>query len=161
MMDNIQPLITAKPIQADAVKVPAKLVQGDAVKVPAKPVQGDAVKIKNSQKASVAQLELNQLAPFKEAAELRAETHAAREEASKNQDTIRDRLKEISISLNEDINIRSKNLKFSVGDTPYRSVVEVVDAESGEVIRQIPSEAILKVAHNLEALKGIIFDDSY
>ena len=106
-------------------------------------------------------MELNQLAPFKEAAELRAETHLAREEATKNIETIRERLTEISASLNEDVNIRSKNLKFSVGETPYRVLVEVIDEESGEVIRKIPSEAILKVAHNLEALKGIIFDDRY
>jgi uncharacterized FlaG/YvyC family protein len=148
-MDNIQPLITANPVQADAVKITAK------------PVQADAVKIENSQKAIGAQLELNQLAPFKPAAELRAETYGAREEATKNLETIRERLIEISASLNEDGNIRSKNLKFSVGETPYRVLVEVVDAESGEVIRKIPSEAILKVANNLEALKGIIFDDRY
>ena len=148
-MDNIQPLITAKPVQVDGVKITAK------------PPQENAVKIETSQKAMVARVELNQLAPFKEAAELRAETHLAREEATKNIETIRERLTEISASLNEDVNIRSKNLKFSVGETPYRVLVEVVDAESGEVIRKIPSEAILKVAHNLEALKGIIFDDRY
>lgn len=148
-MDNIQPLITAKPVQVDGVKITAK------------PPQENAVEIETSQKATVARVELNQLAPFKKAAELRAETHQAREEATKNIETIRERLTEISASLNEDVNIRSKNLKFSVGETPYRVLVEVIDEESGEVIRKIPSEAILKVAHNLEALKGIIFDDRY
>ena len=148
-MDNIQPLITAKPMQVDEVKITAK------------PPQENAVEIETSQKATVARVELNQLAPFKKAAELRAETHLAREEATKNIESIRERLTEISASLNEDVNIRSKNLKFSVGETPYRVLVEVIDEESGEVIRKIPSEAILKVAHNLEALKGIIFDDRY
>ena len=40
-------------------------------------------------------------------------------------------------------------------------MVTVLDKESGNIVRQIPSDAILKVAHNLEALKGIIFDDRY
>ena len=40
-------------------------------------------------------------------------------------------------------------------------MVTVLDQDSGKVIKQIPSDAILKVAHNLEALKGILFDDRY
>jgi flagellar protein FlaG len=70
-------------------------------------------------------------------------------------------MKEISASLNEDMNIRSKSLKFSVDESTNRMLVKVLDKESGELIRQIPSEAILKVAHSLEALKGILFDDKY
>ena len=146
-MDNIQPLITAKPVQVDGVKITAK------------PPQENAVKIETSQKAMVARVELNQLAPFKEAAELRAETHLAREEATKNIETIRERLTEISASLNEDMDIRSKNLSFSIDKDTDRMVVTVTDKESGKVIKKIPSEAVLKVAHSMTTLKGILYDD--
>jgi flagellar protein FlaG len=37
-------------------------------------------------------------------------------------------------------------------------VVTVKSAESGEVIRQIPSETALKVAHNLADIKGLLED---
>lgn len=74
---------------------------------------------------------------------------------------IREQLRDISTSLNEDKVIRSKNLKFSVDEITNRFLVTVSDKETGEIIKQIPPEVILKVAHNLEALKGLLFDDKY
>ena len=81
--------------------------------------------------------------------------------ASNNLEMIRDRLKEISESLNAEMEIRSRDLQFSVDELTNRFLVTVLDKDSGQVIKQIPSDAILKVAHNLEALKGILFDDRY
>ena len=81
--------------------------------------------------------------------------------ASNNLEMIRDRLKEISESLNTEMEIRSRDLQFSVDELTNRFLVTVLDKDSGQVIKQIPSDAILKVAHNLEALKGILFDDRY
>jgi uncharacterized FlaG/YvyC family protein len=34
----------------------------------------------------------------------------------------------------------------------------VTDEVTGESIRQVPAEAILRVAHNIEAMKGLLFD---
>ena len=81
--------------------------------------------------------------------------------ASNNLEMIRDRLKEISESLNSEMKMRSRDLQFSVDELTNRFLVTVLDKDSGKVIKQIPSDAILKVAHNLEALKGILFDDRY
>ena len=81
--------------------------------------------------------------------------------ASNNLEMIRDRLNEISESLNQEMRVRSKDLQFSVDEVTNRFLVTVLDQESGKVVKQIPSDAILKVAHNLEALKGILFDDRY
>lgn len=41
-----------------------------------------------------------------------------------------------------------------------RFIVRIADKHSGEVVREIPSEAILKFARNLQELKGLIFDTS-
>ena len=81
--------------------------------------------------------------------------------ASNNLEMIRDRHKEISESLNSEMKMRSRDLQFSVDELTNRFLVTVLDQDSGQVIKQIPSDAILKVAHNLEALKGILFDDRY
>ena len=81
--------------------------------------------------------------------------------ASNNLEMIRDRLNEISESLNQEMRVRSKDLQFSVDEVTNRFLVTVLDQESGKVVKHIPSDAILKVAHNLEALKGILFDDRY
>ena len=81
--------------------------------------------------------------------------------ASNNLEMIRERLKEISESLNSEMKLRSKDLQFSVDEITNRFLVTVLEKDSGKVVKQIPSDAILKVAHNLEALKGILFDDRY
>ena len=41
-----------------------------------------------------------------------------------------------------------------------RFIVRIADKSSGEVVREIPSEALLKFARNLQELKGLIFDKS-
>lgn len=50
------------------------------------------------------------------------------------------------------------NLDFTVDEASNRFVVRVREPESGAIIFEVPSEAILRVAQNIEAMKGIIFD---
>lgn len=52
-------------------------------------------------------------------------------------------------------------LAFQVDGTSNRFVVNVADISTGELIRQIPGDAVLRIARQLESLKGIIFDDKY
>ena len=40
-----------------------------------------------------------------------------------------------------------------------RSIITVENANTGKVIRQIPDPAALKVAHNIEQLKGVLLDE--
>jgi flagellar protein FlaG len=40
-----------------------------------------------------------------------------------------------------------------------RTVITVKDTHSGEVVRQIPDEALLRVAHNIEEIKGLLYND--
>ena len=44
---------------------------------------------------------------------------------------------------------------------PFRLQVTVTDRESGKVIRQIPSETLVKAADSLESLKGLLYDDQF
>jgi flagellar protein FlaG len=37
-------------------------------------------------------------------------------------------------------------------------VVTVRSAETGEVIRQIPNEVVVRVAHNIERVKGLLLN---
>jgi flagellar protein FlaG len=52
-------------------------------------------------------------------------------------------------------------LAFQVDDTSNRFIVNVADISTGELIRQIPGDAVLRIARQLESLKGIIFDDKF
>ena len=106
-----------------------------------------------------------------DATDIGAKTDQSRIESAKNIEMIRDRLTEITSSLNMEMKTRSKNLEFSVDPVTNRLLVTVSDKESGKVIGQIPSEATLKlvkfiqdgvdITHSLEALKGLLYDDKY
>lgn len=52
-------------------------------------------------------------------------------------------------------------LAFQVDESSNRFVVNVADVSTGELIRKIPGDAVLRIARQLESLKGIIFDDKY
>lgn len=50
-------------------------------------------------------------------------------------------------------------LNFQVDQEAGRLVIRVLDAETDELIRQIPSEETLKFAEYVEGLTGLIFND--
>ena len=68
------------------------------------------------------------------------------------------RLEEIVQSLNEQLADTGRNLGFAIDKSINRHVVTVTNRETGELVRQIPSEVVLRVAHNIEELKGVLFD---
>ncbi|HAB01622.1 MAG TPA: flagellar biosynthesis protein FlaG [Pseudomonas sp.] len=51
-----------------------------------------------------------------------------------------------------------RNLEFSVDDSTGTWVVKVVARDSGEVIRQIPSETALELARSLQDVNSLLFD---
>ncbi|WP_420935268.1 flagellar protein FlaG [Alteromonas sp. A081] len=48
---------------------------------------------------------------------------------------------------------QNRNLSFSIDENTKRSVVTVLDSDSGDVIRQIPSEEILMLAERIQNLQ--------
>ena len=60
--------------------------------------------------------------------------------------------------LNQQMRRNSRDLSFSVDDVANKVVVTVKNRE-GEVVRQIPNEAALRVAHNLDNMKGLLKDE--
>lgn len=49
------------------------------------------------------------------------------------------------------------NLQFAVDDRTGKIVVSVVDAETKQVVRQIPSEDVMKLARTLDRMQGLLF----
>ena len=69
--------------------------------------------------------------------------------------------KKAVVEINKALEKIPTTLAFQVDDTSKRFVVNVADISTGELIRQIPGDAVLRIARQLESLKGIIFDDKY
>ena len=81
-------------------------------------------------------------------------------EAKPKQDPLESRrsLQEVSEQLNQKMRRDSRDLSFSVDDVA-NTVVLTVKNKEGEVVRQIPNEAALRVAHNMDNVKGLMQDE--
>jgi len=51
-----------------------------------------------------------------------------------------------------------RNLDFSVDDSTGQVVIKVLDGDSGKVVRQIPSEDILRLAERLDEMRSLLFE---
>lgn len=51
-----------------------------------------------------------------------------------------------------------RGLSFVLDPVVDQPIVKVLREDTGEVIRQYPNEAVVRVAHNLEKLKGVLFE---
>jgi flagellar protein FlaG len=52
-------------------------------------------------------------------------------------------------------------LGFSKDQAVSGPVITVTDKDTGEVVRQIPTEVVVRVAHSIEKMKGLLFDQSF
>jgi flagellar protein FlaG len=49
------------------------------------------------------------------------------------------------------------SLKIEIDSDIHRVVVKVINNQSGEVIRQIPSQEMVEIAKRLDAIQGLLF----
>ena len=67
--------------------------------------------------------------------------------------------------ISEFVQAQNRQLSFSIDEDSQRSVVRVTDSDSGEVIRQIPSEEVLALSERIKELQtdvgaavGVLFN---
>jgi flagellar protein FlaG len=91
-----------------------------------------------------------------------AETRVVLEESTQVEEKLADNLDyegqqqslEIAVGEVESfLQAQQRNLAFSVDENTKRSVVTVKDSSSGDVIRQIPSEEVLRLAERIKDLQ--------
>ena len=80
------------------------------------------------------------------------EPQAAEKAAQPSSEQLNQAVKQI-----QDVITKSANsLQFSIDEDLGVSIVKVVDTESKKVLRQIPSEEVLKIAKALDTLQGLL-----
>jgi flagellar protein FlaG len=84
---------------------------------------------------SAASLPLKQVKQDEGATQLRKPERAELEQAVKD--------------IQDFVTTSQRNLEFSIDDSTHEVVVKVIATDSGEVIRQLPTEAALKLAQSL------------
>ena len=70
----------------------------------------------------------------------------------------RENLKQAVNMLNQQAQQTNRGLGFRMDEVLNAPVVTVTSAQTGEVVRQIPSEVVIRVAHNIEKVKGMLFN---
>jgi len=71
---------------------------------------------------------------------------------------IRQNLQEAVSLLNKQMASTKRGLGFEIDEAVGGPVVTVRSAETGDVIRQIPNETVVRVAHNIEKFKGLLLN---
>jgi flagellar protein FlaG len=61
-----------------------------------------------------------------------------------------EQLKNVVDNINKSLRQSNRNLEFSVDDTTQRQLVKLVDTETGDVIRQFPSEEALSISRAID-----------
>ena len=59
-------------------------------------------------------------------------------------------------NINQTMRAMSQELEFTIDDDSKRLVVKVVDQQTGDVIRQMPSAEALEIAKALDRLQGLL-----
>ena len=67
-------------------------------------------------------------------------------------------LKEAVSLLNKQMADTGRGLGFSYDESKASAVIKVSNINTGEVVRQIPSEDVLRIAHKIDELKGILYN---
>ncbi|NKN34702.1 flagellar protein FlaG [Marichromatium bheemlicum] len=86
------------------------------------------------------------------------ETSAERKSAERKE-VSEEQLNQAVEQLNEMFGGSRRMLNFELDKEADRTVIRVLDAETEELIRQIPSEETLKFTQYVEGLVGLIFND--
>ena len=93
-------------------------------------------------------------------------TEALRERVVEQQETFEPKDIESAVdNMNELLQVRNRQLQFQVDSESNRTVISVLDQESGETIRQIPSEDVLQLiarmreaGSTLDGAVGVLID---
>jgi len=114
------------------------------------PPQVEAVRVRPTQQTSVAAQDVMSKETIQAVAE---KTGASIQVNQEELASAIEELKQLS-------DVSGRNLGFSVDQVMNRPVVVVSDKSSGKIVRQIPAEVVIKVAHSIEQMKGILFDET-
>jgi len=71
----------------------------------------------------------------------------------------REALQEALRRINQGVSVLEKRLHFTLDERTERVVVQVIDRESNEVIKQIPPQELLDVLARIRQVVGMLFDE--
>ena len=89
---------------------------------------------------------------------LASEAKSERESSLRSIEGVAEDIREAIDTLNAALEKAPTRAIISRDEQLNRFIVKIADERSGEIVREIPSEAVLKFARNLQEIKGLLFD---
>ena len=148
-MTTIQP--------ASHAPTPAAAPMPAAVVKPVAPTPAPAQSTQARQAASAAATAPKELSPQQQAA---VAAISEKPKLSIDLAAMQKRLDQAIEHLNEQLQNSQTNLGFSIDSETDIVVVKVTNKETGELVRQIPAEAVVRLAGKMEDLKGLLLDEN-
>ena len=87
------------------------------------------------------------------------ETMKADDAAAKAQEVSAKDRDGILRQLNKTLEVFDTHVSLSLDDKSHQNVIKVIDNESGKVVRQIPSEQLMRISERINELLGVIYDE--
>jgi len=84
--------------------------------------------------------------------------HIAKEQAQPDTPT-RKQVEEAAAQIESFTQNIAQNLKFTIDEETGKTVVKILDTQTQEIIRQIPSEEAINIARALGKIEGLLFND--
>jgi flagellar protein FlaG len=98
-------------------------------------------------------------APVTQISEVAKEGFAKKAEVGADLQSLQKSIEASVDRLNAMMKDSGRDLNIGIDKALGGPVVTVRNAESGEVVRQIPNEVVVQMAHSIEAFKGWLHDD--
>jgi len=81
-------------------------------------------------------------------------------DTQKEEQEFQGKINEINEAVREHLGIENFKLNFSVDSETKTIVVQILDADTGKMIQEIPPAEILAMAREMEKLKGVLFNEN-
>ncbi|WP_240778316.1 flagellar protein FlaG [Shewanella polaris] len=151
-MDNNSMGITGSPVSPSVTNRPEALTNRSEATSNALSGKNVAAHIAVDKSAYVA--EADKVSLVNAVAETEANAKVAADAKAEQSET--EALEEVVMQLSEVMSLMNKGLAFSVDEDSGSAIVKVMDINSGEIIRQIPSDEALELAQKLQDVKGLL-----
>ena len=81
-------------------------------------------------------------------------------DAAASKEPSREQLDRAVSELNQSPQVKTQGLQFSIDEDSQRTVVKIIDQETQEVLRQIPTREALEIAKSFASAKGQLISQS-
>lgn len=86
------------------------------------------------------------------------EVDQPRKALQKEERTAEEIMKDLD-AVNTQLRIMNRSIQFSIDERSHDIVVRVVDRESGEVIREVPPESLMKLRERMAEISGLLVEE--